>query len=77
MKANDKLRATWSKKENDIILHFPLGVGTKSDAHYLSGIFNKEFTDELVSRGYDVSTFKFSVEPKPGNDKFCSQRTSV
>lgn len=74
MNARDKLRATYSKKEKDVILHFPLGYGTSSDGHYLSGIFNVEFTDQLERRGYDLSTMKFSIEPMKGNDRFSSQR---
>ena len=75
MKAKDKLRAYWSQKDRDLMLDFPLGTGTSSDGHYLSHVFNKEFTDELESRGYDVSTMKFEVCPKVGNGlKFASQR---
>lgn len=74
MKAADKLRADWSKRENDIILHWPLGSQTKCDASWLSDLFNKEVTAELEKRGYDVKTLKFSIEPQKGNDKFASQR---
>ena len=81
MNAQDKLRATWGKKESDILLHFPLGISTRSDGHWLSNIFNKEFTDELDRRGYNVTTLKFSIEPKEGgkifengSQKFASQR---
>lgn len=74
MQANDKLRATWSKKENDVMLHYPVGFYMSSDGHWLSRIFNKEFTDELKKRGYDITTLKFSVEPKAGDIRFASQR---
>lgn len=74
MKAEDKLRATWSKREHDVMLHYPLGRSTTSDGHWLSGIFGREFTQELERRGYDVSTMKFSVEPQKGNERFASQR---
>ncbi len=74
MKAKDKLKASWSKTEGDLMLHYPLGQCTKSDAHWISGVFNKEFTDELTKRGYDVNTFKFSIEPIEGNERFASQR---
>lgn len=59
----DKLKAHWGKMENDIILTYPHGVGTKSDAHWLSGVFSKEFEAELRNRGYDISTLKFSIAP--------------
>jgi hypothetical protein len=76
MRAKDKLRATWSKTRtlNDVLLHFPVGIGTNNDAHWLAGVFCKEFTDELESRGYDVTTMKFEVSPAAGDPKFASQR---
>lgn len=76
MKRIDKLLAYWSKKEKDIMLHWPGGISTKSDAHWLSGIFNKEFTEELERRGYNISTIKFSIEPSKDNKKFTSQQTN-
>ena len=76
MKAIDKLRAYYSKRERDLMLYCPLGFGTRSDASYLSGVFDKSFTDEMTSRDYDIETIKFSVEPSKGNDKFSSQRTA-
>ena len=73
MKAKDKLRAYWSKRENDIMLHWPAGVGTKSDAHWLSGIFNDKFIEAITSRGYDPTTIRFEVRPKRGNQGFVSE----
>ncbi len=68
----NKLKAFWSKKEKDLILDFPLGIRTSADAHWISGMFNKEFTDELVARGYDINTLKFEITAKPSArpDKF-------
>lgn len=74
MKAIDKLRATWSKREKDIMLHYPLGFSTRCDGSYLSHIFGKKFTDEMDERGYDITTLKFSIEPKKGDKRFASQR---
>lgn len=74
MKASDKLRANWSKRENDIMLHHPMGFGTRSDGHFLSNHFDKEFTESLKERGYDITTLKFSIEPMKGNPQFRSQR---
>ena len=74
MKAVHKFRVNWSKREKDLVYHYPLGIMTKSDAHWLNGIFTEKFTDELESRGYDVKTFKFEICPKIGNYKFSSQR---
>lgn len=74
VKAADKLRADWSKRERDVMLHFPVGESTRSDGHYLSGIFSKEFTEELTRRGYDISTMKFEISPAKGNPRFRSQQ---
>jgi hypothetical protein len=69
-----KLKAFWSKKENDVMIDFPLGVMTKSDGHWLSGIFNEGFINELKERGYDIETMKFQVTVKPQlrPDKFAT-----
>lgn len=57
----NKLRAFWDKKEDDVIIDFPLGIMTKADGHWLSGIFNEQFTKELTDRGYDIETMKFEI----------------
>ena len=75
MRSEDKLRASWSKREKDIVLHWPGGSSTKADGHWLSSIFDQEFTDELLKRGYDPTTLRFSVEPQIGNERFTSQKT--
>jgi len=74
MKAQFKFRAYWSKRENDLMFHYPLGMQTKSDAHWLSGILTKDFQAELIRRGYDFSTFKLEICPQKGNDRFASER---
>lgn len=70
----DKLRASWSKRENDLMFHFPLGTSTKTDAGFLASVFTDEVTEELRRRGYDLTTLKFSIEPAKGNQKFASER---
>ena len=77
VRPSDCLRAYWSKRERDLMLFHPLGQATSCDAHWLSGVFGKQFTDELSSRGYDVTTLRFSVEPKRGEQRFASQRSNV
>lgn len=64
-KKQNKLKAFWSKKESDVMIEFPLGVGTRSDGHWLSGIFNEQLTNELKQRGYDVESMKFEITVKP------------
>ena len=75
MKTIDKLRVNWGKRERDLMFHFPLGFYTKSDAHYLHGVFTAEFIKEMDERGYDITTLKFEISPKVGDDKFSSQRS--
>ena len=74
MKEN-KLRARWSKRHKTIVSTYPLGISTNCDTNYLlSDIFNKEFINEMVDRGYDISTLKFEIKvdenAKGFEDKF-------
>lgn len=74
MRAKDKLRILWSKKQRELMFHWPLGIATKSDAHYLYGIFNEVFICEMRQRGYDIQTLRFEISPSSGNEKFVSER---
>ena len=65
-----KLRAFYSKRERDTMFEHPTGFYTKSDAHFLHGIFTKEMQKELEIRGYDWTTFKFEISPKLPDDRF-------
>jgi hypothetical protein len=62
------LSAQWSKKEKDMMFHYP----SKPDGHYLysalscprynyDGKPEPSIIDELEVRGYDVTTLRFSV----------------
>jgi hypothetical protein len=62
MSKREKLRATWSKRERDVMVHYPRSC----DGHWLSSVLNLAFTDELDRRGYDVTTLRFSVARKDG-----------
>ena len=77
LKRNDHLHAYWSKQENDLMLYHPLGAQTKCDARMLSEALNKALTDELDRRGYDVTTIRFSIAPKRGDQRFASQRQNT
>lgn len=77
MKKTDKLAVWWSKREKDYLINSPAGFGTNSDAHWLSGFFNKEFENELKQRGYDPTTLKFSIEPAAGEMKFRVNRPEM
>lgn len=59
----DKLTVYWSKKENDLMLHHPLGRQTSADAWYLSEFFNQKLIAEMKRRGYDITTIKFEISP--------------
>lgn len=75
MKAIDKLRAYWNKKEGDIAVHYPGGIETKSDGRWLlCNLLTENALKELSDRGYDVKTLKFEIEPMKGNQRFTSQR---
>lgn len=81
---NRRLRVVWSKREKDLVFHYP----RKVDGHLAHVILNSprqkednegqivfapSFVQELQSRGYDISTLKFSVdllpEAAPGTDR--------
>lgn len=74
----DKLTAKWGYDREqacyDLIVCYPLGRLTVSDANYLLGhVFTKEFQEEIRRRGYDITTIKFEISPKfptPRPDKF-------
>lgn len=73
MRARDKLRMYWFKREQDMGGWAPLGQGTKSDLGYL--LFQMQpIVEELERRGYDPKTLKFSIEPKKGDQRFASER---
>jgi hypothetical protein len=74
VRPSDCLRAYWSKRERDLMLFAPLGRETMRDSRYLADVFCKAVTDELDKRGYDVTTIRFSIKPKRGEQKFASQR---
>lgn len=76
MKAVAKLRARWSKRERDILAQYPAGSQTKSDGGYLCHIL-KPTLAELERRGYDITTFRFSIAPSQGNARFDSQLPST
>jgi hypothetical protein len=76
MKQN-KLKAYWNKKEKDIYFRYPLGIGTKCDAHFLSGVFNENFLNELRDRGYDISTLKFEILVDKNSNKYAEMFPSL
>lgn len=70
MKEN-KLRARWSKREKDILVTYPRGIGTVCDCNYLfSDIFTNEFVKEMEERGYDIKTLKFEIKVDEKGKRF-------
>lgn len=65
-----KLTLKWSKKEKDLICHYPnsqdggliFDAFTGEKYHRLSDEWSKSFVKELEERGYDITTLKFSIE---------------
>lgn len=64
MSKADRLRVTWSKRERDVMYHYP----SRPDgayAHYVLGHPLQEFLDEMERRGYDRSTFVLTIKRRP------------
>lgn len=56
-----RLRASYSKKEEDIEFKYPLGNQSVADGHFLYSAIDRTFIKELTDRGYDIKTLKFSI----------------
>lgn len=63
-----QLKFGWSKKENDIIFAWGGNGADKTDAAFLSSVLtvrtlgNKTLQQDLIERGYDITTIKFSIQ---------------
>ena len=71
-----ELSAKWVKSKNDIIYAFPSRLNNIFTSQRLSPAdlsIQKSFIDELVDRGYDLTTLRFSIkkkeEPQPQEKK--------
>ncbi len=70
--ADKKLTFKWSKREKDLICHFPdspdgalvFDSFTSERFRPASKIWSKSFVAELKERGYDITTLKFSIKKK-------------
>lgn len=60
------MKLRWSKKEKCIEATWEKDYGSNASLmlHLFNGetIFKTKFIDELKARGYDLTTFKFSIE---------------
>lgn len=71
MKKDNKLTVKYSKREKDIVCHYPKGILTKCDCNYLfSEVFTDEFVKEIKSRGYDITTLKFEIKVDEKGERF-------
>lgn len=72
MTKKDRLYAYWSKRERDIMYCYS---DSPSDGHLLHRFFDpktwsvlygecKPLYKELEARGYDITTFRFSIKKK-------------
>lgn len=73
VRAVDKLRVRWCRRERDMLALYPLGSQTSSDGGWLLHALGP-ILEELERRGYDKTTLRVSIEPARGNTRFASQR---
>lgn len=59
-----RLMAWWNPKEQDLYVEVTPRA-TSADMHWLAGLLNRDVTKELESRGYDLSTLRFSIDKTP------------
>lgn len=65
-----ELKASWSKKEHDIIFEWGGAGADKSDGSWLNTWlayhkgFDDTFLNELDKRGFDITTLRISVKRK-------------
>lgn len=66
-----QLKVGWSKQEQDIVFAWGGQGADKSDAGLLNVMltstpkcFDKSIQDELIARGYDITTIRFSIQKK-------------
>lgn len=53
------IRIRWNKKEKDIEVSWNAGSG--KDAGFFLDLIPKRILDEIIKRGYDLETIKFSI----------------
>ena len=71
IREQDKLRVHWGVLPDDkyaepsFIVSWPrMSQGSSDGAWLLSHVFTEDVAKELIKRGYDISTIKFSISPK-------------
>lgn len=65
------LTAFWGREPRGCSKDLVFGSPSRPDGHFLYGVFSflevhagKTFTQELESRGYDITTLQFSIRKK-------------
>lgn len=70
VKAIDKLRYRYDRREGDWMAFHPAGDRTFADSAYLlSCVFTKDVRDELTRRGYDLTSIRFEISPAAGSHR--------
>lgn len=71
MKPSKKLRVYWSKKEKELMYYYPKYAATGGMlAWHFENLKcdGKTLVEELEDRGFDLSTLRFSIAYKEGNE---------
>ena len=78
-----QLKMGWSKREQDVMYAWGGDGADKSDASLLHAVltvplkyFDKTFQEELIERGYDITTVKFSIQKKRLTKRAADERES-
>lgn len=68
-----KLSIYWDKDYNDIRIFYPASKMGKADGYFISRCLfddKNNFEKELIKRGYDIKSFKFTVTLDKNHSKF-------
>ena len=65
MAYDGKVVMRWSKREGDVVIHYP----RKVDGHFTHSVLTEPvrlFLDEMERRGYDRASFRLSIKRVEG-----------
>lgn len=68
-----KLRAAWSKREKDMMFHYPTSAADGGALHYWvhhvrDSVNGKTMKEDLIERGYDWTTLRIEITLKAGEE---------
>lgn len=65
IKNKDKLRVYWDHNEDDLVVSWPITCQGRCDGTWMFlNVFTNDVKKEFERRGWDITTLKFSIEPK-------------